>query len=470
MDGADYIVFEGTLAEYLRRVEAGELASKLQASHAPPCKFQTAASVISGINNVVPIVHGPRGCAQSLRGTRVAGCQYRGRPYEPTLCTALDESQVVFGGEGKLARAIVEADRRYHPDLIVVMSTCCPGITGDDIEGIAEQLRGQVQAEIATIRSEGFGGDFRSGHEDAFRVIVDLMDPPTETIPHSVNLVGARVGPSYTEVREDIQELQDTLGQFGAKLHGVIAGGCTLAEVKRAPCAAVNTSWCFDWGRRIGLLMRERFGIPFCESGLPYGLGATADWVRKIAEPLGLSEQAEEFITRQTERVTPDLEEAKRLLTGRRALIETGPMRSIALARMAAELGMQAVIFNMHPYTLRERKDAIQFLLDGGQDPRVLLTKGAFEMGSYGASKQTQDEMEAFLGNGEDWVYFGSPQRFPGVPLVNLATEIGQPHFGFAGVQNIARRAASAMRHAHRDRSGLMRQAMYGVAIHGDLF
>jgi nitrogenase molybdenum-iron protein alpha/beta subunit len=112
------------------------------------------------------------------------------------------------------------------------------------------------------------------------------MDPPTETIPYSVNLVGARVGPSYTEVREDIQELQDTLAQFGAKLHSVIAGGCTLAEIKRAPCAAVNTSWCFDWGRRIGLLMRERFGVPFCESGLPYGLGATADWVRKIAGPV----------------------------------------------------------------------------------------------------------------------------------------------------------------------------------------
>jgi nitrogenase molybdenum-iron protein alpha/beta subunit len=470
MDSCDYIVFQGTLAEYLRRVEAGELASKLQASHAPPCKFQTAAAVISGINNVVPIVHGPRGCAQSLRGARVAGCQYRGRPYEPTLCTALDESQVVFGGEGKLARAIVEADRRYHPDLIVVMSTCCPGITGDDIEGIAEQLRGQVRAEIATIRSEGFGGDFRSGHEDAFRVIVDLMEPPKETIPYSVNLVGARVGPSYTEVREDIQELQDMLGQFGAKLHGVIAGGCTLAEIKRAPCAAVNTSWCFDWGRRIGLLMQERFSVPFCESGLPYGLGATADWVLKIAESLGLLSRAQELIARETERVTPDLEEAKRLLAGRRALIETGPMRAIALARMAAELGMQAVIFNMHPYTLRERKEAIQFLLDSGENPKVVLTRGAFEMGSYGASKQTQDEMEALIGDARDWVYFGTPARFPGVPLVNLATEIGQPHFGFTGVQNIARRASSAMRHAHRERSGLMRQAMYGVAIHGDLF
>ena len=44
-----YIVFQGKLDEYLRRVEAGELSSRLQAPHAPPCKFQTAFSVISGI-------------------------------------------------------------------------------------------------------------------------------------------------------------------------------------------------------------------------------------------------------------------------------------------------------------------------------------------------------------------------------------------------------------------------------------
>lgn len=470
MGSGDYIVFQGKLDEYLRRVEAGELSSKLQASHAPPCKFQTAATVISGINNVVPIVHGPRGCTQSLRGGRIAGCQYRGRPYEPTVCTALDESQVVFGGEGKLTRAILEVDRKYHPDLIVVMSTCCPGVTGDDIEAVAQELQGQVQAKITTIRSEGFGGDFRSGHEDAFRMIVDLMEPPRETMPGSVNIIGARGGPPYTEVREDIGELQDILSQFGAKLHGVIAGGCTLEQIRRAPCAAVNTSWCFDWGRRIGLLMKERFGVPFCESGLPYGFGATADWVLKVAEPLGLADEARQFIAREAERTEPDLGEARRLLAGRRALIETGPMRAIALARMATELGMESVIFNMHPYTLRERKEPIQFLLDNGENPEVVLTRGAFEMGSYAASKQTQDELEAFIGGADDFVYFGSPARFPGVPLVNLGTEIGQPHFGFSGVQNIARRASSAMRHAHRPRSGLMRQAMYGVAIHGDLF
>ena len=33
---------------------------------------------------------------------------------------------------------------------------------------------------MLALKSEGFGGDFRSGYEDAFRLIMDLMEPPRE--------------------------------------------------------------------------------------------------------------------------------------------------------------------------------------------------------------------------------------------------------------------------------------------------
>jgi len=39
---------------------------------------------------------------------------------------------------------------------------------------IAEE---SVSARVVAIRSEGFGGDFRSGYEDAFRALLDLMEP-----------------------------------------------------------------------------------------------------------------------------------------------------------------------------------------------------------------------------------------------------------------------------------------------------
>jgi nitrogenase molybdenum-iron protein alpha/beta subunit len=59
----DSIVFHGNLQQLLEKVETGEMIPKLQASHAPMCKFFTAYYVISGIRHVVPLVHGPTGSA-----------------------------------------------------------------------------------------------------------------------------------------------------------------------------------------------------------------------------------------------------------------------------------------------------------------------------------------------------------------------------------------------------------------------
>ena len=105
-------------------------------------------------------------------------CEIRGVPLEPTACTTLDESNVIYGGEGKLLEAVKEAYAKYHPDLIVILSCCCSGIIGDDVESIAREAEKLVGCRVLALRSEGFGGDFRSGYEDAFRLIMDLMEPP----------------------------------------------------------------------------------------------------------------------------------------------------------------------------------------------------------------------------------------------------------------------------------------------------
>lgn len=90
------IVFHGNLQQLLKKVETGEMIPKLQASHAPMCKFFTSYYVISGIRHVVPLVHGPTGCPLYMSDfvrTREC-CEIRGVPLEPTACTALNESNI----------------------------------------------------------------------------------------------------------------------------------------------------------------------------------------------------------------------------------------------------------------------------------------------------------------------------------------------------------------------------------------
>ena len=129
--GNTRITFQGTLQQLLDKVESGNMVPKLQASHAPPCKFWTAFQVINGIRHMTPVIHGPKRCTYSVASAyRMRGCEYRGVPLEPTSCTAQNEADVVYGGEGKLLEAVKEADQRYHPELIVILSCFCSGIIG----------------------------------------------------------------------------------------------------------------------------------------------------------------------------------------------------------------------------------------------------------------------------------------------------------------------------------------------------
>jgi len=118
-----------------------------------------------------------------------------------------------------------------------------------------------VHARVLALRSEGFGGDFRSGYEDAFELIMDLMEPPKTTRKGTINLIGARMGPSLTEFSDDLDEIIRLLHEVGVKVNAVIAGGCTVDEIRRAREVELNASWCYDWGQKLGDAMETRFGI-----------------------------------------------------------------------------------------------------------------------------------------------------------------------------------------------------------------
>jgi len=299
---------------------------------------------------------------------KITSCEYRGVPLEPTTCSALDEGNVVYGGEGKLVEAIKEVEERYHPELIAILSCCCSGIIGDDVETIAQEAEKAVNAKVVAIRSEGFGGDFRSGFEDAFRVIMDLMEPPKQKRDNAINILGARIGPTYTEWQDDLDEIIRLVNAIGVEVNAILCGGCTLEEIRRAREVKLNASWCYDWGQKLGDLMEERFGIPYSHTGQPYGLRATEEWLMGVAEPLGLEKEAREVIKKETDQVKDELESLRRIFDGKTAIVEVaefpGPIRALSLARMAEEFGARPVVINIHPYTIKERMPSIKFLVE----------------------------------------------------------------------------------------------------------
>lgn len=461
----DNIVFEGTLKELCEKVDEGVFIPKLQASHAPPCKFWTAYAVINGINHCVPLIHGPTGCTYAVSSAyKMYACNYKGVPVEPTSCTNLNETCIVFGGEKNVYEAVKEAKKKFNPDLIVVLSCCCSGIIGDDVETIAETVAAEIDIPVIALRSEGFGGDFRSGHEEAFKAIVSLMQPQ-KTKKGTINIVGARIGPTDTEWPQEIDELTRIIKKLGIHINAVIAGGCTLKEIQTAPSAELNASWCYDWGQKIGSLMEQQFGVPFSRTGLPYGHNAMREWILSIATPMGLEKKAFSLIEKEETSIKTHIQKIQNMLEGNTSLIEIaeypGPMRALALARMVKECGGEPIVINLHPYTVKERRPSIDFLLQQGENPKIILTKGLFDIGTFTSSSETEKEIEYIATQYTNGIFFGNPLRFPSLPVVNMRTIMSWPHFGYTGVKNIVYAIERAL-HCRHKRSRLFKEVLYG--------
>ena len=53
----------------------------------------------------------------------------------------MQEEDIIFGGEKKLAQAIQEAYDLFHPKAIAIFSTCPVGLIGDDVHAVAREMK-----------------------------------------------------------------------------------------------------------------------------------------------------------------------------------------------------------------------------------------------------------------------------------------------------------------------------------------
>lgn len=464
------IVFHGKLSELYRLAKEGKIPTTLQGSHTRPCKFWTAAKVLSGIRNSVILAHGPSGCAYGVKQAyKLTNSRNSGSPYVPVLSTNINLKNVIYGGEKDLRSAIFEVDKKYHPDVIVIATSCATGIIGDNVDAIVEEIRDQVHAEIMAIHCEGFSGEYRSGFDLVFKQMVNFMNPPRkdlqEKFAHSVNIVGAKMGPERTEVDTDVKELIRLVEGMGAEVHAVIAGDCTLKQLKEAPSVAVNCALCLDLGYPLGKAMKETYGTPMNSCILPYGIDATEKWLKGAARYMHMEKEADAFIASEREAIRKEYERAKSYLSGKLAIVEGhDAIKSLSIAHMLErDFDMHVVIYNFHPWSTAARETSIDYMLETGLDPEVLITKGTLAFGRYESMQQTEEELLAYLGNVDpkETVFFGSSLSYPHIPLVDLNAILNRPRFGYRGALKVAECIITALNHADRPRSWLTKEIVF---------
>src|SRR6056297_3200652 len=103
------------------------------------CVFCGSRVVLYPIADALHLIHGPIGCASytwDIRGAQSSGPEL----HRMSFSTDLSETDIIYGGEKKLKKALLELIDKYSPKAAFIYCTCIVGIIGDDVDAVCRQV------------------------------------------------------------------------------------------------------------------------------------------------------------------------------------------------------------------------------------------------------------------------------------------------------------------------------------------
>ncbi len=313
------------------------------------CTYAGCKGVIMGpTSDIVNLVHGPIGCsfyAWLTRRNQTDAINDSGANYI-TYCMSTDmqDSDIIFGGEKKLAAAIREAYDLFHPKAIAVFATCPVGLIGDDIHAVAKRMKEEFgDCNVFAFSCEGYKGVSQSaGHHIAnnqvFTHVVGKSDT-VKTDKFKINLLG-----EYN-IGGDGFEIDRILDKCGIKNISTFSGNATYDKFASANQADLSCVMCHRSINYVADMLETRYGIPWIKVNF-IGAAATAKSLRKIAQYFNdaeLTARVEAVIAEEMPEVEKVCQEVYPRTAGKTAMLFVGGSRAHHYQELFKEMGMKTL-------------------------------------------------------------------------------------------------------------------------------
>ena len=312
------------------------------------CTYAGCKGVIMGpTRDILNITHGPIGCGFYSWLTRrnqtdpgPDGDNFM------TYCfsTDMQDQDIIFGGEKKLAAAIEEAYEICHPKGICVFATCPVGLIGDDIHAVCKKMKEKFgDCNVFAFSCEGYKGVSQSaGHHIAnnqvFTHLVGENMEPQEG-EYKINLLG-----EYN-IGGDGFEIDRILKKCGITNLSTFSGNSSYDQFTRAQHADLDCVMCHRSINYVADMLETKYGIPWIKVNF-IGANSTAKSLRKIAEYFGdqkLIDRVEEVIAEEMPAVDAAAAEVLPRTEGKTAMLFVGGSRAHHYQDLFAEMGMKTL-------------------------------------------------------------------------------------------------------------------------------
>lgn len=396
------------------------------------CAFDGAMIAMVPITDAAHLVHGPIACAGNSWGSR--GSLSSGPMlYKMGFTTDMNENDVIFGGEKRLYKAIVEVQTRYSPAAIFVYSTCVTALIGDDLDAVCRKASEKVGIPVIPVNSPGFVGSKNLGNRISGESLMEYVvgtEEPEYTTPYDINLIG-----EYN-IAGEMWNVLPLFEKVGIRVLAKITGDARYQDVACAHRARLNVMICSKALINMGRKMEERYGIPYIEESF-YGVEDMNRCLRNIAAKLGdpaLQERVEALIASETAQLDRQLAPYRARLRGKRVVLYTGGVKSWSIISAAKDLGMEVTATSTKKST-EEDKARIKELL--GQDG-MMLEKG-----------NAQELLRVIAQTKADMLIAGGRNQYTAlkakIPFLDINQERHHPYAGYSGMVEMARELEEAL-------------------------
>jgi nitrogenase molybdenum-cofactor synthesis protein NifE len=324
------------------------------------CAYDGARVVLMPITDVIHLVHGPIACAGNSwdnRGARSSGSQL----YRRGFTTEMLENDVIFGGEKKLYKAIIELAGRYpEAKAMFVYATCVTAMTGDDIETVCKVAQEKVAIPLIPVNTPGFIGDKNIGNrlagEVLFKHVIGTAEPEFTT-DYDINLIG-----EYN-IAGDLWGMLPLFEKVGIRVLSCFSGDARFEDLRYAHRAKLNVIICSKSLTNLAKKMQKTYGMPYVEESF-YGMTDTAKALRDIARELDdvsgglekrtMQDRVERLIEEEEARCREKLAPYRKRLEGKRAVLFTGGVKTWSMVNALAELGVEILAAGTQNSTLED--------------------------------------------------------------------------------------------------------------------
>ncbi|QDR79256.1 nitrogenase component 1 [Sporomusa termitida] len=312
------------------------------------CLLLPALGTMNSIPNSVVLMHGGLGCGSSCHGGNAgvrSGNNHRwGVVKDGTwLSTGLTEADVISGGEPKLAEAIIAADRRYRPSVIFVVASCVPGIIGDDVDGVVEQVQPAVEAKLLPVHCEGFKTKiWATAYDAVYHAIGRTLLPEAGFIADKKSGKTVNLMNMSSMGRVDEVELERLLRELELAVN-IFPVFSDPGAMQRMAAADLSISTCPTHDDYMLNHLQEKYQVPFIIRHMPIGIENTGKWLQDVAEFFGLGAKATAIIKQEEAELAAALAPLKPMFKGKKAFVSAGEFRALSTAILLAELGFEVV-------------------------------------------------------------------------------------------------------------------------------